>query len=159
MRKTIILSSIILSIGLLLVLTCDYNFKLHKELSTTFHVKILGALVFTWTLTVLMITLKRIHRRQPAIALTNLTLIGALIAILAQVINQFARQFTFIALAFSDRMVMFLQDLSIMSLYGLIISFLISYQLKTKNTPRFISYITVILLCNYLIQKYFISLY
>lgn len=159
MRNTILLSSIILSIGLLIILTFDYNFELHKGLSTTFPVKILGVLVLGWTLTVLIITLKKIHKRQPEVTLSRLTVIGTLISILAQIINQSGRQFTFIDMSVSDRMTMILRDLAIMSLYGLIISFLISYQLKTKNTSRLISYIIIILLYNFLIQKYLLTLH
>jgi hypothetical protein len=92
---------------------------------------LLGTLVF-----VLIIFEKRLLKLNPEETIFQLTTKGSLICLISETVFQLIRQLTFDTTIFTDRIYYFTIATVVITIFGIIISFLISFQLKTKRTGQ-----------------------
>ena len=157
MQKLIIQSSFILLAGLLIVLFIDYNFNINENISSGLKVKPLGVIILTLIIFILIWSFKKLRLIQPEINIFRFTIFGTIIVFISEAFYHLARQLTFVELDIETRLKMYFSSLALMTLYGVIISFLISYQLKTRSSSKTVFFVIIILFCNYIIQKYLID--
>lgn len=157
MSKIIIQSTLLLLTGLLIVLFIDYNFNIHENISSVFQVKPLGIIILTYTISILIWMFKKLKLKQPEINLIRYTVLGTIIVFVSEAVYQLARQLTFIELDTDTRIKMYISSLSGMTLFGMIISFIISHQLKTRNSTRTVLFVLIFMFSCYIIQKYWMN--
>jgi hypothetical protein len=97
-------------------------------------IKLYGLLFFGFTLTILIIAQKEILEKNPTFKVVALTLLGALVCFIREVIFQFILSST----EKSDQLFLFVKRTTMMTAFDIILSFFVAFQLKTKRTGRLV---------------------
>jgi hypothetical protein len=146
MKAIIFKFSAILLAGLLFNFWLQFlaPFDLPESIPNT-PIRIAGILLFVITILVLIYALKTLLRKDETTSISRLTLSGMSICLLAEIVFQSLRQFTFIDYSTAERILYFLMGIIGVTLFGTILSFFIAYQLKTGNTRMLIAMIAIFL--------------
>jgi hypothetical protein len=100
-------------------------------------IKVYGLFLSGYILTILILSQKEVLKKIKYLTVFNLTLIGASICFINELIFQFILSFT----ETSDKIYYFLKGVTLTTLLCAIFSFFVAYQLKTKRTSRLILFI------------------
>lgn len=150
MKSIILKFSFILLLGLLVEwwLTQFSPLNLPANIPHT-SIRISGLLLMALLISVLIIFQKTILQLQSEKTIFQLTMTGGLVCLIAEFFFQLIRQTTLDADKFSDRVFTFSRGTIGITIFGIIISFLVSFQLKTKKTGQLVLLIIgVIVLSN-----------
>ncbi len=105
-------------------------------------IKLYGMALMLLFISMLVMLLRKIIRVSPSISIAGLTLKGLLMCFMSEVVLQVIRTFT----RDNDRLYTFSFGVISMTLFNLCLSFLVAYQIKTKNTRRLMIYIAAFIL-------------
>jgi hypothetical protein len=102
-------------------------------------IKVYGFFLSGYILTILILSQKEVLKKIKHLTVFNLTLIGASICFINELIFQFILSFT----ETSDKIYYFLKGVTLTTLFCAILSFFVAYQLKTKRTATLILFIVI----------------
>jgi len=132
---------ILLKCGTLLFIAISFLFWLDEyssfglpELVPYTPIKLYGTLIIGFTITILIIGEKAILKKDASTNVWQLTLLGLIMFVIAEVPFQVIRAFSFD----SDRIGHFLHGFVTNSIFMAFVSFFIAFQLKTKKTGKLI---------------------
>jgi hypothetical protein len=117
-------------------------------------IKIYGLTFTAFILTILILSHKEALRKIPSLSIARLVLIGTSICFIMELLFQFTQSFTLT----SDKLRYFISGVTITTIYGAILSFLIAFQLKTKRTNLLLLFIVIIFLLFKVLTKVFPSM-
>lgn len=105
-------------------------------------INLYGLLFFGFTLTILIMAQNEFLRIDTTLNVVNLTVLGAAICFVMEVIFQFILSFT----DEYDKLYFFIHRTTTMTIFCAVLSFFIAFQLKTKRTGRLILFIVIFLI-------------
>jgi hypothetical protein len=156
MNQKIFKYSFILSIGLLFEWWLIWYSPLTiPELIPMTPIKIDGLLLGGLLLTVLIFAQKRFLQANPDTTILKLTIYGTSICFFAEFIFQGLRQFFISADTLNERIHYFFLGTIAVSIFGAVLSFLISFQLKTKKTGQLILLIITFIIAFNIFKHFF----
>lgn len=155
-RKLILRYSLWLAIGFTVAWLLFYEVFMPTARSIPYTLlNINGLLVIVYTTIILIRLNKKLLKQDPAISLGRLVLIGTVVCTLAEVWYQVVFK-TFKGYGFIQDVQDALLSVLTLTIAGGILSFLISFQLKTKRTGLLILIIIAMLLVmGYMLQLFF----
>jgi hypothetical protein len=102
-------------------------------------IKVYGLLFFGFTLTILILAQKEFLTKNTTLNVVNLTLLGAAICFINEVVFQFIISFT----ETSDKLYYFIRGTVTTTILWTVLSFFTAFQLKTRRTGQLILFILV----------------
>ncbi len=123
-----------------------------------FPINIHGLALFIQMLTVIIYAEKNVLKLVPKSTIQKLTSVGTIIVLCSEIIFQTIRQVTTDADNLNERLYYFFYSVIGMTLLGALISFMVAYQLITKNTSKLLLIILAVILFINLINYIFPNL-
>lgn len=102
-------------------------------------IKLYGLLFFGFTLTILILAQKEFLAKIATLNVAKLTLLGAVICFINEVVFQLILSFTEV----SDKLYYFIKGTIMTTVLWTALSFFVAFQLKTKRTGRLILFILI----------------
>ena len=117
-------------------------------------INIEGLFLITILLIILIPLHKQLLRLDNSLSIWKLTLIGATVCLIAEIIFRLIRQIEAHTIVWTNEEIFYqLAGACGLTLFGGVLSFLISYQLNTKRTNNVIAFIFILLIAVYFIRK------
>jgi hypothetical protein len=118
-----------------------------------FHkINVTGAFLILLMIFTFKYLFKSYIKTNPSISIGSLVLLGSLSFLIAEIVFQAGRQIEFIDSTINERFYYFFKGVVITTLYASVISFLVAFQLKTRNTDRLLLFIGILLAIVWLLK-------
>ena len=117
-----------------------------------------GLLLIALIVTVLIFAQKRFLKSNPNSSILKLTLLSVIICFCSEVIFQAVRQLTMNGATIYERLHFFLSGVIGVTIFGIGLSFLVSFQIKTHKTGRLILFIVSFIIITDSIQYFYTKL-
>lgn len=121
-------------------------------------IPISGLFLFTVILTSIILIQKKALKSLPEISISKLSFLGSTVCFLSEIVFQSIRQTSISANTFNERLYYFALGVIGITLFGIVLSFFVAFQLKTKKTDLLILFIIVFLFILRIIDRYWIRL-
>lgn len=140
-RLTIIFSALLL-VGLLIEWWLLYfsGLNIPGHIPNT-PINVGGLLLIALLLTILIIFIKLLVKQNSSFSTFRLTLAGAIICFIAEFVFQFIKLLTENGDTLKDRLVDFCTGVIVITFFGGVLSFFVSFQIKTRKTGMLLLFI------------------